>query len=290
MGADIRFPNLGITIQSLGKSFSIGSMDIAYYGLIIGIGMILGYLMATWQAVRLGQDKEIYLDLAIWAIVFGVIGARIYYIIFSWDYYRENPMEMFNVRGGGLAIYGGVIGGTLTVFVFSKLKKLHFLDLADTACAGLLVGQILGRWGNFFNREVFGGYTDNLFAMQIPKADVRLSDITTQLAEKAVTIDGICYIQVHPTFLYESVWNALVLLLVLFLTKRRKFRGQLFLTYLCGYGLGRFWIEGIRVDQLKLFHTSIPVSQLLSAILVAVSAGIMLCLWKKSKTAEVVEK
>ena len=137
MGADIRFPHMGIEIENLGKSISIGDFSIAYYGIIISLGMLCGYLMAVFQAKRTGQDKEMYLDLALWDIVFAVIGARLYYVIFSWDYYSQNPGEILNIRGGGLAIYGGVIAGVITTFVFSKIRQVPFLRLADTACTGL---------------------------------------------------------------------------------------------------------------------------------------------------------
>ena len=240
--------------------------------------------MASWQAKRLGQNSEVILDLALWDIFFAIIGARLYYVIFSWDYYCEHPAEIFNIRGGGMAIYGGVIAGVLTTFVFAKVKKLSFGELTDAASSGLLVGQIFGRWGNFFNREVFGGYTDNLFAMQLKQSQVRSSDVNTDLLRHLVDIDGVKYIQVHPTFLYESLWNLLLLIVILLWTKKRKFSGQLFLMYLFGYGLGRFWIEGIRVDQLMLFGTGIPVSQLLSGLLAVISGGILVFkFWKMRK-------
>ena len=284
MGADIRFPNLGITIDSLGKSISVGGFSIAYYGIIIAVGMIAGFYMASWQAKRLGQNSEVILDLALWDIFFAIIGARLYYVIFSWDYYCEHPAEIFNIRGGGMAIYGGVIAGVLTTFVFAKVKKLSFGELTDAASSGLLVGQIFGRWGNFFNREVFGSYTDNLFAMQLKQSQVRSSDVNTDLLRHLVDIDGVKYIQVHPTFLYESLWNLLLLIVILLWTKKRKFGGQIFLMYLFGYGLGRFWIEGIRVDQLMLFETGIPVSQLLSGLLAVISGGILVFkFWKMRK-------
>lgn len=272
MGADIRFPHLGIEIESLGKGITIGGFTIAFYGMIMAFGMIMGYLMAVFQAKRTGQEPDIYLDLALWDIVFAVIGARLYYVVFSWDYYKDNPMEILNIRGGGLAIYGGVIAGVITTFVFAKIKKLSFWQLVDTACAGLLVGQIIGRWGNFCNREAFGSYTDSLLAMQIKESDVSAANLTQSVVKHLVDVDGVPYIQVHPTFLYESLWNLLVLVLIFCYTKHRKYDGQLFLLYLLGYGLGRVWIEGLRTDQLLLFGTGIAVSQLLSGILVAVSA------------------
>ncbi len=283
MGADIRFPHMGIEIENLGKSISIGDFSIAYYGIIISLGMLCGYLMAVFQAIRTGQDKEMYLDLALWDIVFAVIGARLYYVIFSWDYYSQNPGEILNIRGGGLAIYGGVIAGVITTFVFSKIRQVPFLRLADTACTGLLVGQIMGRWGNFFNREAFGGYTDSLFAMQIRMSDVNTSYITDELYNNVVSYNGIDYIQVHPAFLYESVWNICVLAVILVFTKHRKYDGQLFLIYLLGYSAGRVWIEGLRTDQLVLFGTGIAVSQLLSGILAVIAATVLIYKFIKSR-------
>lgn len=281
---DIRFPHLGIEIARLGKSFSIAGFSIAYYGVIIALGMIVGFFLASWQAKRTGQNPELYLDLAVCDIIFAVIGARIYYVVFSWDYYAEHPSEILNIRGGGLAIYGGVIAGILATFVFARIRKQSFRLLLDTACVGLLAGQIIGRWGNFMNREAFGGYTDNLFAMQIPTKDVAGIYLKHDLMSHAVTVGGVEYIQVHPTFLYESLWNLMVLLIILLYTKHKKYNGQLCLMYLAGYGLGRTWIEGLRTDQLKLFHTNIAVSQLLSAILVVLSvAALVWNGWRRRK-------
>lgn len=288
MGADICFPHLGIALEKVGKTISIGGFSIAFYGIIIAVGMVAGFFMASWQAKRLQQDKEVILDLALWDIFFAIIGARLYYVLFSWSYYSQHPSEIFNIRGGGMAIYGGVIAGVLTTLVFAKVKKLSFWKLADAACGGLLIGQIFGRWGNFFNREAFGGYTDNPFAMQLKRSDVRAGDITGDLLHHIVNIDGVDYIQVHPTFLYESLWNLGLLVIILLYTKKRRFEGQLFWMYLCGYGLGRFWIEGLRVDQLKLFGTNLAVSQLLSGVLFLVSAVFLTYQWlqRRKRSAE----
>lgn len=156
MAPDIRFPHLGIEIASLGKGITIGGFTIAFYGMIIAFGMVMGYLMTAFQAKRTGQEPDLYLDLALWDIVFAVIGARIYYVIFTWDYYKDNLLQIFNTRGGGLAIYGGVIAGVITTIIFGKVRKQNFFQLLDTACIGLITGQIIGRWGNFCNREAFG--------------------------------------------------------------------------------------------------------------------------------------
>lgn len=283
MAPDIRFPHLGIEIASLGKGITIGGFTIAFYGMIIAFGMVMGYLITAFQAKRTGQEPDLYLDLALWDIVFAVIGARIYYVVFSWDYYKDNLLQIFNTRGGGLAIYGGVIAGVITTIIFGKVRKQNFFQLLDTACVGLITGQIIGRWGNFCNREAFGGYTNGLFAMQLKESDVASSNLTHAVLKHIVEIDGTRYIQVHPTFLYESLWNVGVLIILLLFTKHRKYNGQIFLIYLLGYGLGRVWIEGLRTDQLIFFGTGVAVSQVLSGVLVAVSAAILIYQYVKGR-------
>lgn len=277
MNMNINFPHLNIYLEHVGNSFTIFGISIAYYGVIIAIGMLAGILMATYEAKRTGQNSEDYFDLAIVAIIFSVIGARVYYVIFSWDKYKDNLLNIFRLRQGGLAIYGGVIAAIITTLVFAKIKNLSFPKLADTAGLGLILGQIIGRWGNFFNREAFGGYTDGLLAMQIPVDAVRdSSDITAEMLEHIVEVGEISYIQVHPTFLYESLWNLAVLGILLIVRHHKKFEGEVFLLYLIGYGIGRFWIEALRTDQLLIPSTTIAVSQVLAAVLVVVSAVILL--------------
>lgn len=275
MDTSINFPNLHIYLDHVGKSISIFGFKIAFYGMIIAFGMLMGIVVARAEARKTHQDPELYLDLAIYAIVFSVIGARLYYVVFSWDMYKDNLISILYTRQGGLAIYGGVIAAILTTFIFAKMKKVNFYQLLDTACLGLLIGQIIGRWGNFFNREAFGGYTDNIFAMQLPVNAVRTSDITTQLANHMKVIGGVSYIQVHPTFLYESLWNVMVLLIIIFLKRFKQFQGEVFLLYLFGYGIGRFWIEGLRTDQLIIPAIHYPASQALAAFL-AVASGIII--------------
>lgn len=288
MENSILFPNLGITLENVGKSFSVFGFEIAYYGIMIGIGILAGYLMASVIAKKTGQNPEIYSDLVLYAVIFGVIGARIYYVIFAWELYKDDLLSILNLRNGGLAIYGGVIGSVLTVFVYAKKKKLSFGTLLDTAGPGLITGQIIGRWGNFFNREAFGDYTDGIFAMQLPVSMVRRGDITENLAANIKTIEGVEFIQVHPTFLYEGLWNLGILLLMLFTWRKKKFNGQVFCVYLAGYGLGRFWIEGLRTDPLMIGGLGIRVSQLLAACLFVFATGYMIyrCV-KAGKTAVV---
>lgn len=266
---DIAFPNLGIYLENVPKSFQVFGITIALYGVIIAIGIMLGFHMAAYCGKKDGMSEDTFWDFSIWAIVGSVAGARIYYVIFSWDRYKDNLIDIFNIRQGGLAIYGAVIAGFLICFIYTKIKKVSFLKMADAASAGLLVGQAIGRWGNFTNREVFGGYSDGLFAMRLPIEMVRQSDITPGLAKHIG--EGMNYIQVHPTFLYESVWNLAVLGLILFFWKYKKFDGEVALWYLGGYGLGRLWIEGIRTDQLLLPGTSIAVSQCVALVCILIA-------------------
>lgn len=280
MTMNINFPNLGIYLENVGKSISVFGFEIAFYGMIIGLAVVSGILMASHMAKKTGQNPDTYYDLAIYAVIFSVIGARLYYVIFSWDYYKDDLLSIFNLREGGLAIYGAVIAAVITVAVFCKVKKLSFGVLADTAVPGLILGQIIGRWGNFFNREAFGEYTNSLFAMQLPLDAVRGSDVTDMMRKNIEVIDKISYIQVHPTFLYESLWNVGVLLILLWWRKYKKFDGELLLMYLFGYGVGRFWIEGLRTDSLMFFGTGLRVSQVLALVLVFVSAVLI---WKMSK-------
>lgn len=286
-GADIAFPHLGIAIDSLPKGITIGGFTIAYYGVIIALGMLGGLMLARWQAKRTGQNPELYMDYAIVGVLFAIVGARLYYVAFSWDNYKDNLLQIFNTRGGGMAIYGGVIAAVITAIVFCRIRKYKFSLFADTAVVGLVLGQIVGRYGNFMNREAFGGYTDSLLAMRLKVEQVNASNITETMREHMVTIDGVQYIQVHPTFFYESTWNLLLLILMLLYTKKKKFNGEIFLMYLVGYGIGRTWIEGLRTDQLQIGSTGIAVSQVLSAA-IAVGGIIywiyrLLCYYKEKK-------
>ena len=274
--ADISFVHLGITIENLKNQISVFGFSIAYYGIIIGIGMLTGIWVAQNDAKRRGQDPDIYLDFALYGIIFAIIGARLYYVIFEWDMYKDNPLQIFNLRAGGLAIYGGVIGAVLTLIVFTRKRKLSFFSMADSGVLGLITGQIIGRWGNFFNCEAFGGYTDSLLAMRIKRSLVNENMLNADVLNHLIVENGVEYIQVHPTFLYESLWNLGVLMFMLWYRKRKKFDGEMLWIYLAGYGLGRFWIEGLRTDQLILFGTGIAVSQGLSLILVLASVGVLI--------------
>lgn len=282
-GADLSFINLGITIEHLRNSISVFGFRIAFYGIIIGIGMLAGMAVAFSDARRRGQDPDMYLDFALYAIIFSIMGARAYYVIFDWANYKDDLLQIFNLRAGGLAIYGGVIAAVLTLIIFTRIRKQSFFSMADSCVLGLITGQIIGRWGNFFNCEAFGGFTDNLLAMRIKMSIVNPGMISRELIDKQIVENGVAYIQVHPTFLYESLWNLCVLCFMLWYRKRKKFDGEMLWIYFLGYGLGRVWIESLRTDQLKLPGTTFAVSQLLSAVLVGVSAGVILYRRRKLK-------
>ena len=265
MDYSISFPNLGIPFAHVGKELRIGPLTIAYYGICIALGMLLGITAVTRHAKETGQKADDYVDICVWTMVAAIAGARLYYVAFSFDESRNDLMGIFRIREGGLAIYGGLIAGVIAIFVLSHIKKISFRTILDTCVIGVPIGQIIGRWGNFFNREAFGDYTDNLFAMRLPVSAVRANEITARMWDNVVTENGVQFIQAHPTFLYEGVWNLLVLLVLFLMRKKTVFPGELFLIYLTGYGTGRFFIEMLRTDQLLIPGTQMPVSMVVSA-------------------------
>lgn len=268
--ADIIFKNLGITIMKMDPiAFSIFGLDIYWYALFIATGFIGGLVIATILAKKSGQRPEIYSDYLFFALIAAIVGARLYYVAFEWDAYKDDLMKIFRTRDGGLAIYGGIIAVVITLYIFTKVKKLSFWLMGDTAVAGLAFGQMIGRMGNFVNMEAFGGYTNNIFAMSLKTTSAKYVPI--ELMDKLTIINGVEYMQVHPTFLYEAIWTGVLMIFLLWNFKRRKFDGENVLLYFLGYGLGRIWIEGLRTDQLIIGSTGIPASQLLAGIIIVVS-------------------
>lgn len=280
MPPEIWFPYLGIKIEKLDPvAFQIFGISVYWYGILIGLGVLAGLLVATKEAKRTGQNPEVYMDFLLYALIAAIIGARLYYVAFSWDEYKDNIMKIFATREGGLAIYGGVIGAVIAGIFYTKAKKIDFWVLADTSAPALILGQAIGRWGNFVNQEAFGGYTDSLFAMRLMKSNVY--DIPKEVLNHIQILDGIEYIQVHPTFLYESLWNVGVFIFLIWYRRYKNFTGEVFMMYLLGYALGRIWIEGLRTDQLLIPHTLVPISQVVAGI--SIFFAIVFIIYKRKK-------
>ena len=247
MYGTISFPGLGLSFNPSRVAFSIGNKPIYWYGIIIAAGFLLAVYYAMRRADQFGLTQDNIIDMLICAVPLAIIGARAYYCLFSWNLYKDDPIRVLYIWEGGLAIYGGVIGAVIGLFLYTKGKKVKTSALLDIGGLGLLIGPSIGRWGNFMNREAFGAQTDSFLRMGLTDAN-------------GATI------YVHPTFLYESVWNAIGLLILHFYSKRRKFDGQIFLMYLGWYGLGRMFIEGLRTDSLYVGSSNLRVSQLLAGI------------------------
>ena len=243
MDMSIRFPGLKLILDYVPKSFEIFGFEITIYGVLIAVGMLLGIFFVVLEARRNHEEPDAYLDLAIITLITGVIGARLLYAAFSWSLYKNDPGQILNVRSGGMLFYGGLLGGVLGGIVYCRIRKKSFWKMADLACMGILIGQIIGKWGSFFNRESFGEYVDNILSMQLPLTAVRAGEVTTTMRENLQMVDGVSCILVQPLFLYESLWCLLVLMLLMMHLRRRVFQGEIFLRYLAGYGLGRFVSE-----------------------------------------------
>ena len=265
---EIYFPNMNIQIKHLDRvAFSVFGLDVYWYGVIITLGIIGGLSLALHVAKKTGQDTELYIDFLMYDLIFAFTGARLYYVLFELEHYLANPIEILYIREGGLAIYGGIIASAITAVVFTKIKKISFWKFTDTAVLGLVLGQAIGRWGNFVNREAFGDYTNSFFAMRLIKEQVT-APMTETILNNLKVVEGITYIQVHPTFLYESLWNVALLIILFTYYKHKRFEGEILFLYLIGYGLGRLWIEGLRTDPLLLALLQIPVSQLVSVVII----------------------
>lgn len=273
MDMSIRFPNLNISLDYVPKGFQVFGVEFTVFGILVALGMLMGIFFIVLEAKRTNQNQNQYLGMVIFAIVGGVIGARLYYVGFQWNLYKNNAEEILNLRNGGMAFYGALLGGTLFAALFCQLRKISFWKMADTAVTGLLMGQIAGSLGCFFSREGFGEYTDNALAMQLPLSAVRSGDVTTGLRENLAEINGVSYIQAHPLFLYNCLWCILILIFILAIRRKKRFQGELFMHYLAGYGLGHIVIEWLRTDKLYIPATKIPVSVLVS-VLLAVYFGI----------------
>ena len=262
--AVISFPMLGGLELDPPASFSLFGFSIYFYGVLIALGFLLGMWYCSRQAPRFGIRPDDFFDMMLWLIPIVIVGARLYYVLFRLDYYLQHPAEIIAVRDGGLAIYGGVIAGVAVLLLFCRKKGLSFRAMLDLTVHGLLIGQIIGRWGNFMNREAFGAETDIFCRM-------------------GLTPPGGATVYVHPTFLYESLWNLAGLLFLIIWERRggRKYDGQSSLIYFFWYGLGRAWIEGLRSDSLYIGRTGLRVSQLLSIALCLVSLALLIILGRR---------
>ena len=265
----VLFPGLGIELDINRVAFSIGSFKVYWYGILIATGLLLAVLYAYFNAHRYGVNMNKLVDCIIVGIITSIIGARLFYVIFRWSYYAEDFSRVFDIRDGGIAIYGAIIGALAGGLIVAKIKKMKFLPILDLTMTGFLIGQSIGRWGNFFNQEAFGYETDTLFRM----------------TSENTVIDG-AQVAVHPCFLYESVWCALgFVLLVIVNRKFQKYHGQILYLYLVWYGFERMIVEGLRTDSLYLpfpiFGMDIRVSQVISAVMVI--TGLVLLIVNRNK-------
>lgn len=274
----------GFTVSSILAQFNFLGNDITirWYGAIIAFGFLLAVLFGGRTAYKWKMSLDKMIDVLIYSTIFAIIGARLYYCIFEWDRYKDNPLEIFAIWNGGLAIYGGIIGGIAAAFVVCKIRKLNFYNLLDMAGMSLLIGQGIGRWGNFANQEAFGTNTDLPWGMWSKKTALYIMDHQDVFAEKGIEMDP--DLPVHPTFLYESIWCIIGFFVLFFITKKlRIFSGQTFLCYGIWYGTGRTIIEGFRTDSLYVGDTTLRVSQLLSLAIVAVCLVALIVLVVKYK-------
>lgn len=279
----VSFPGLGLEFQINRIAFSIGNMAIYWYGILIAFSFILAILYALKRAKDFGVDPDRILDVIMGGAVGGIIGARLYYVAFKWEYYSQNLNMIFNTRSGGMAIYGGVIFGFLAGYLMCRWRKVKFLPAADIAANAFLLGQAIGRWGNFVNIEAFGSNTSLPWGMSSPGITEYLSQHEAELEAIGMNIDP--NMPVHPTFLYESLWCIIGFALIALYAKHRKFDGELVLFYAVWYGSERMFVEGLRTDSLLIPGTSIRVSQILAALIVLIAAVVWIVLRNKIKKA-----
>jgi phosphatidylglycerol:prolipoprotein diacylglycerol transferase len=249
------------------KSIRIFDYDITIYGILLALSMILAVIFVVSDAKRKNENQDFYLGAACMAVPGAVIGGRLFYVGFSWSLYKSDLISILNLKSGGMAFYGALLGGVIFVAIFCAIRKASLGEVTDTLTFAVLIMQIITRWGDFFNRESFGEYTDWASAMQLPLTSVRSSEVSSLMRENLLTIDGANWIQVHPVFFYESIWCLILFLILLVRRNHKRFSGEIFLRYLAGYGFGRFFFEWLRTDQLWIPQTTIPVSMVISAVL-----------------------
>ena len=279
----VSFPGLGLDFEVNRVAFSIGDLPVYWYGILIALGFILAILYVNRRAKEFGVDADRMLDVILGGAIGGIVGARAYYVILQWDYYGQNLSQIFNTRSGGMAIYGGLIGGVLIGLLMCKIRRVKFMPALDLVVGGFLIGQGIGRWGNFVNIEAFGANTSLPWGMS---SSVITDYLTQHEAElEAIGMDIDPNMPVHPTFLYESLWCLLGFAFIAWYTRRRKFDGELTLLYMMWYGAGRAVIEGLRTDSLMIPGTSLRASQVLAAAMAVVAAIIWIVKTSKVKKA-----
>jgi len=297
---DIWFPNLRLYFENVPRYLigDVRDMSIIYipnfpanihlYAICIVIGIVSAYFLAIWYVKKSGQKVEDYLDLLLLGVILAFLGLRLYYLAFNWNTYYSGQnffAVFFAVRGGGLAIYGGIIGAVVAATIIGIRKNIPFTVLADTGAPSMLLGQVIGRWGNFFNREAFGSYSDGLFAMRIRVDQAYYS--TQELIDTAIVhAQGVDYFQVHPTFLYEVTFNFILMIALIIYRPHKKFNGEIVLLYFLGYGVIRFFVEGLRTDQMIFANTGIPLNQITAVLFAVVSAGLIIAGHVRARTPE----
>ena len=304
MPPDISFPNLGISFRNV-PTYFIGNdpdasliyfsgfpINIYMYAVSIVIAITLAALLGFWSAKVSGQKVEDYVDLLAVGVVLAFIGLRVYYVIFNWERFSgQGFLNIFvlGIREGGLAIYGGIIGAAVAAAIMGARKNIPFSVMADTGAPSMLLGQAIGRWGNFFNREAFGGYTDGLMAMQI-RYDQAMR-VTQELRDTAVVyVNDVRYLQVHPTFFYESFLNFMFMIALLIYRPRKRFDGEIVLLYFLGYGIIRFVVEGMRTDQMMLGGTGLPLNQVTAVLFSVVSLTLLIIGYRQPKIKHIRNK
>lgn len=281
----ILFPNIGLEFEHVGTGISIFGFEITFFGILLGLSILLGTGLIIWDVYNNGRNMEEYLTLEIWVLLLGLIGARLYYVIFRMEDYQNLLLDFFLLRNGGMTFYGALIAGIVTVLVYAKIHKLSEGQLLDTACVGLAAGQILSSLGLYFNREGFGEYTNGLLAMQIPADSVSIHAVTETMRKHIDIIGGERYIQVEPLFLMEFIWAIGVLAVLILYKHKRNFQGELFLLYVVLYSMGQFWIEGLRVDTITIPGIGWKVVRVTAAIMIVMAMMIMIYMWTQNDKA-----
>lgn len=287
----IEFPNLGIRVENLPMSFPLfGELEVAIFGVLVGIAILLSFFMVRWQATlsvknasQVGVDKGVYLDFYVHHMIPAILAARLFHVMFAWNTFLDDPTRILDFRDGGMEIYGAILYLMIMGVFFARRRRISYWQLLDVITVGLLVFQIIVRWGDFFHRENFGGYAGNVLAMRLSIRDVLPSTITEEMLYFAKLNGYEGQIQVHPVFLYEVLWNLGLLFGLMIRTRYKKFPGIQFLVYLIWYGVGRFWMEWVRMDNLVLWWPEIPICQLISAFAVIFGVTLLVVLKRRSE-------